>query len=101
MGESDGMERLELVRDFGELRCGMIVVVKPCECCGSNCRAMLLSLDGDEWTVTPPCHGATGRDYYIIAAEIIPLRIVFRVVDDEVTQVSTAVTRKRTKEKCE
>ena len=43
-------ERLKLVRDFGELRAGMIVVTKGCSHCAQTHRAMLVRfIPDDRW----------------------------------------------------
>lgn len=79
-------EKLERVRDFGELRAGLIVVGKPCGVCGGGHRGILLSFVPSlsvpgvmAWTWEPNAHPAHGR------AAIVPGDVecgrIFRVAD--------------------
>jgi hypothetical protein len=85
-------EPVELVTDFGELRSGMIVWVKPCRWCGGQHRSMLgrqfvragLEPNGDTITTTafpelpqPPCAIARRS----ITPVTVGSGIVYRVVD--------------------
>ena len=98
-------ERLEQVRRFEDLSAGMIVVVKDCDVCrGGSHREMLLSMEvsatrdpvGDI-NVEPcfPCiPGAHGLDACIVAHQVNDGH-VFRIIDDDLTEVSRQVERKR------
>jgi hypothetical protein len=83
-------ERLELVRDFAELREGMIVVLKPCQSCGRRERGLLIAIQviGDEpeddsvpgepgWETLPMCPAVPA----LITATSVRRGCVFRVVD--------------------
>jgi len=80
-------EKLRLVTDWGELRTGMIVVVKPCARCGQRHRHVLLSAGtaggltawrAFEVTPAPSCfRGRTPG----LCEDAIPRRNVFIVVD--------------------
>ena len=62
-------ERLERVRSFGELRTGMIVVVKGCHICGAaKHRGMLLSRWENQETVD--CDG--DQDFDAVGFDLAP-----------------------------
>lgn len=85
-------ERLELVTDFGSLRSGMLVVVKPCGC-GRTHRVMLLGWDDSpSSTLTrgvveertfkvspqPSCSYGGGS---VVGPTLVAERRLYRVVD--------------------
>jgi hypothetical protein len=92
-------ERLRLVRDFGKLRAGMIVVLNPCGECNGRHRTMLISyqppapgpLITGEWVLLPgwqyapemSCDDTWGE--LDLSPAITPLaverRALFRVTD--------------------
>jgi hypothetical protein len=92
-------ERLKLVKDFGELRAGMIVVYKPCQDCGGSHRGMLVGRaeepecgDCGGWLTEPPYHPDNER--HLCAAAVKNGRI-FRVVDGlEASDSEITKTRK-------
>lgn len=104
-------ERLELVKDFGELKAGMIVVVKRCHWCdGNDHRGILLgpsvshfvfdNPDGNYEAMAfdvlpaPPCvFKGPCSDGYAVDAEDVDGRYVYRVIDG-LEQSQATETRK-------
>lgn len=97
-------ERLELVKAWGELRTGMVVIVKRTVCCGKTARFMLLNFcrdtfgdplngitDHEGFNAEPDCCGASGGG---LTPSAVAERRVFRLVDDDLTDVSRPVARK-------
>ena len=89
-------ERLVLVERFEDLRAGMLVVVKPCECGGAH-RMMLIDCREPGCTclvMLPQPSCLHGRDQGI-SEWTVSRGVVFRVVDDteQTEQVTTARPR--------
>lgn len=96
-------ERLKLVTDFGELRAGMIVVVKPCGC-GAAHRGMLIGpvtghpeYVGLAFTMLPSVHcdagGWRGRER-CVGRPAVAGRMIHRVEDGlESSSSQKATTR--------
>ncbi len=88
-------ERLELVRDFSELKAGMLVVVK-CYGCKLKDRGMLMSLDASDpdesdgvpgWSMVPSLDPHIHEDdpdewEYTVGPATVESELVYRVVDD-------------------
>lgn len=100
-------ERLELVRDFAELRTGIKVVIRPCGWCGADHEAFLLNLRtlddvedprgvsarGTGWEVAdkPPC-APLDTPAMLLTRESVVGGFVWRVVDG--MQASRSTERK-------
>lgn len=78
-------EKLERVRDFGELREGMVTVVKDCDCDRARCRAMLMPFMGRCTCCESKCFDTMprcrGEDDSGVCAGMIAKGYVWRVVD--------------------
>ncbi len=93
-------ERLELVREWSELRAGMLVVA-ICKDCPVRDRGILLRLakckwDGekyDGWLVGPPLHSHFASQA-TLAARTVAERRVYRVVDPDADKAETTETEK-------
>lgn len=100
-------ERLELVRDFGELRAGMLLVIKDCRWCGGDHRFMAVRFSNElgqlpngeltrmpAWDVLPaPEHATSGHAVTKLSVE---RRALFRVVDGfEASSTTTTTKRKK------
>lgn len=104
-------ERLELVRDFTELRDGMTVVVKQCASCGRDHRGILLpgndletltnegTYRGPNFAFVPPPPEMVlfGKGQAVITPELVAMRSVFRVVYEEPAAVSHRRELERTR----
>jgi hypothetical protein len=87
-------ERLDLVTDFGSLKAGDLVVLKPCKWCDRDHRGMLLAFvagayglnkDGeievhDGWTTTIPSHRPKPSGCCLIGGMHVADRRVYRVI---------------------
>ena len=98
---------VKLVESFDELREGMIVWVRPCGACLGQHRQILAGrYSGPIYSGTkgvtedsgfvghpnPPCCRAPFR---VTTPHSVSRRIVYRVVDDDLTEVSRQVVRKK------